>query len=119
MTESRLDPEVLGKSEWVELRTELHEWDDCGDEVLGYECLTRYWCREAVFEVYWVAEKAAGEDFSVYLTDDLQLAGFKQRLSYQPTLNWKRTLATKLGWHERAKDILRELSGTQLELFKE
>jgi hypothetical protein len=55
----------------------------------------------------------------VYLTEDLQLAGFKMRLSYQPSIEWKRTLAVNLGWQQRAKEILRELTGTQMELFKE
>jgi hypothetical protein len=118
MAESGLDPEQLSTSVWRELRTELHEWDD-GEEFAGFDCLTRYWCPDAVFEIYWVAQHEEGDEYSVYLTEDLQLAGFKSRLSYQPALDWKRALAVKLGWQQRAKDILRELAGTQMELFKE
>ena len=118
MAHAELDPEHLHTVNWMELRTELHEWDD-GDEIEGFDCLTRYWCSDAVFEIYWVAEKEDSGDYSVYLTEDLQLAGFKTRLAYQPSMEWKRSLAVKLGWQQRAKDILRELSGTQMELFKD
>lgn len=107
MAETGLDPEQLHASLWKELRTELHEWDD--EEGVGFDCLTRYWCREAVFEIYWVAEWEKDSEFSVYLTEDLQLAGFKTKLNYQPSIEWKRALAVKLGWHQRAKDILRDL----------
>tara|TARA_R110002110_G_scaffold405816_1_gene625206 strand:+ start:232 stop:588 length:357 start_codon:yes stop_codon:yes gene_type:complete len=118
MAEPGLDPEQLNTSVWKELRTELHEWDE-DEEIAGFDCLTRYWCPEAVFEIYWIAQREEGDEFSVYLTEDLQLAGFKARLSYQPTIEWKRALAVKLGWQQRAKDILRELDGTQMELFKD
>jgi hypothetical protein len=118
MADTGLDPEQLSTSAWKELRTELREWDDC-DEVAGFDCLTRYWCPDAVFEIYWVAEREEGNEFSVYLTEDLQLAGFKSRLRYQPSIEWKRALAVKLGWQQRAKNILRDLTGTQMELFKE
>ena len=113
-----LDPEQLQTCQWMELRSELHEWDD-NDEIEGFDCMTRYWCQDAVFEIYWVAEREESGEYSVYLTEDLQLAGFKHRLAYQPSMDWKRSLAVKLGWQQRAKDILRELSGTQMELFKE
>jgi hypothetical protein len=118
MADTGLDPDQLQTSDWRELRSELHEWDDL-EEIQGYDCLTRYWCRDAVFEIYWVAERDEDGEYSVYLTEDLQLAGFKCRLSYQPSIEWKRALAVKLGWQQRAKDILCELSGTQMELFKE
>ena len=118
MDQAALDPENLQACPWRELRTELHEWDD-GDGIEGFDGLTRYWCPEAVFEIYWVAEKEEGGNYSVYLTEDLQLAGFKSRLAYQPSMEWKRALAVKLGWQQRAKEILRELAGTQMELFKE
>ncbi len=118
VAQTELDPEQLLGGKWMELRTELHEWDD-GDELEGFDCLTRYWCQDAVFEIYWVAEKEDNGEFSVYLTEDLQLAGFKTRLAYQPNMDWKRSLAVRLGWQQRAKDILRELSGTQMELFRE
>ena len=118
MAQPELDPEHLHTSLWRELRTELQEWDD-GEDIAGFDGLTRYWCEDAVFEIYWVAEKGAEGEYSVYLTEDLQLAGFKTRLAYQPSMGWKRTLAVKLGWQQRAKDILRDLSGTQMELFKE
>lgn len=118
MAKPGIDPEQLHQKPWKELRTELHEWDD-GEDIEGFDCLTRYWCPDAVFEIYWVAEREDDGDYSVYLTEDLQLAGFKTRLSYQPSLEWKRAFAVKLGWQHRAKDILRELAGTQMELFKD
>lgn len=111
MAETGLDPEQLTTCEWKELRTELHEWDDW-EEVDGFDCLTRYWCPEAVFEIYWVAEREDENTFSVYLTEDLLLAGFKTELTYQPSLEWKRALAVRLGWQQRAKNILRDLNGT-------
>tara|TARA_R110002072_G_scaffold1598_5_gene13574 strand:- start:914 stop:1270 length:357 start_codon:yes stop_codon:yes gene_type:complete len=118
MAEPGLDPDHLLTAAWMELRTELHQWDDL-EEIEGYDCLTRYWCSDAVFEIYWVAEREVDNEYSVYLTEDLQLAGFKTRLNHQPSIEWKRALAVKLGWQQRAKEILRELSGTQMELFKE
>ena len=118
MAQAELDRQLLNTSSWMELRTELQEWDD-GDTIEGFDGLTRYWCPDAVFEIYWVAEKEDSGEYSVYLTEDLQLAGFKHRLAYQPSMQWKRSLAVKLGWQQRAKEILRELSGTQMELFKD
>ncbi|MFT5043612.1 MAG: hypothetical protein ACI8UP_000575 [Porticoccaceae bacterium] len=51
MDEPGLDLDHLQTSAWRELRTELHQWDDL-EEIEGYDCLTHYWCPDAVFEIY-------------------------------------------------------------------
>ncbi len=114
-----IDPESLIQCRWQELRTELTEWDDCGEDIQGYDCLTRYWCPSAVFEIYWTAERARGSGYKIYLTEDLELEGFRSSLSFEPSLRWKKELAESIHWQDRAREVLSELSGTQLELFEE
>ena len=106
-------------SEWRELRTEIRAWDDGGADVQGYDCLTRYWCPEAVFEIYWVAERSLGMEFNISMTEDLELAGFNCVLGFEPSLNWKKELAEAIRWQDGARVVLNGLSGTQLELFEE
>lgn len=119
MADSELDPKVLLNRLWRELRTEVREWED--EECVGYDCLTRYWCQDAVFEVYWIAECDVdcldNESYSVYLTEDLQLESFKCQFAYQPDLDWKRALAVKLDWQQRAKSIIRDLAANQTDRF--
>lgn len=117
--QNMIDPESLLQSEWRELRTELRQWDDCGPDIQGYDGLTRYWCPVAVFEIYWVAERSRGTEFSIYMTEDLELAGFNCVLGFEPSLNWKKELAEAIHWQDGARVVLDELSGTQLELFEE
>ena len=119
MAREELTPAALLTCEWRELRTELVEWDDCEDGVEGYDGHTRYWCPDAVFEIYWIAERAEGARFNVYLTEDLELAGFKSVLSFQPSLGWKKNLADTIHWQNRAMVILSQMKGTQLDLFEE
>lgn len=103
MARNTIEPEDLFESHWHELRTELTSWDDC---VGSYEGLTRFWCKEAVFEVYWVAEQKAESGIELYLTEDLELAGFEAQLNKQPTLEWKGKLAEALCWREIASAVI-------------
>lgn len=103
MAKNTIKPEDLFESQWHELRTELTSWDDYAD---CYEGLTRFWCKEAVFEVYWVAELKEDAGFELYLTEDLELAGFESRLNIQPSLEWKGKLAEALCWREIATAVV-------------
>jgi hypothetical protein len=116
MAKSTLNPEALFNAKWHELRTELSEWEDYAE---CYDGLTRYWCSEAVFEVYWFAEKTGNTSYNLYLTEDLALAGFNVELSEQPNLEWKGKLAEALCWKETATAIIKEVTGNQLGLFSE
>ena len=68
--DSKIDLKTLLHSDWQELRTELVEWDDCGHGIEGFDGLTRYWCAEAVFDIYWIAEREPDSDFDVYFGSD-------------------------------------------------
>ena len=116
MAKDIVNPEDLFKSKWHELRTELTEWDDYAE---CYDGLTRYWCSEAVFEVYWFAEKTGNTTYHLYLTEDLALAGFNVELSEQPNLEWKNKLADALCWKEIAVAVIKEATANQLELFND
>lgn len=98
------------------MRTELTEWEDDSE---CYGGLTRYWCREAVFEVYWFGEKAEHKRYNLYLTEDLALAGFNVELSEQPNLEWKGKLAEALCWRKIAAAAIKDLASNQLGLFSE
>ena len=120
MARDKLDPATLLRCDWRELRTELVEWDDCEGSTEGYDGLTRYWCPDAVFEIFWVAEREQGDTrFKVYLTEDLQLAGFRAALGFKPSLGWKTDLANTIHWQDKAMLVLKQVTGTQLELFEE
>jgi hypothetical protein len=107
MAKSTLNPEALFKVKWHELRTELTERED---DSSCYDGLTRYWCRKAVFEVYWFAEKAEHTRCNLYLTEDLALVGFNVELSEQPNLEWKCKLAVA---------AIKDVTSNQLDLFSE
>ena len=110
----RVSKQDLLGAEWKELRSEIHEWDD-GESC--YDCLTRYWCPLAVFEVYWTAERTNPAEHDIYLTEDLQLAGFREPLDFIASDEWKRELATRLNWYESARVILVQIKNKQYDLF--
>jgi hypothetical protein len=110
----RVSRQDLLNAQWRELRCEVYEWDD-GES--GYDCLTRYWCPLAVFEVYWTAERTNAAEHEIYLTDDLQLAGFREQLDFVATDAWKRELATQLNWYDSARVILGQVENKQHDLF--
>ena len=111
---TRVSQQDLLNAQWHELRCEVYEWDD-GES--GYDCLTRYWCPLAVFEVYWTAERTNAAEHDIYLTDDLQLAGFREPLDFVATDAWKRELATQLNWYDSARVILGQIENKQHDLF--
>ncbi|MBV1877038.1 MAG: hypothetical protein KUG79_05300 [Pseudomonadales bacterium] len=119
MASDKLDPGDLFNSNWRELRTEISSWDDAEAGMEGADGLTRYWCPEAVFEVYWTAERVIGSPYQIYLTEDLTLAGFKRQLAWKPDLDWKRALAVSIGWQQDVLALLVQKSGMQLTLFEE
>ena len=114
MAEEIVSPSDLFHSKWHELRSELSAWEDYEE---CFDGLTRFWCKEAVFEVYWVAERIDKSKYKIYLTEDLELVGFKSPLKEKPSLEWKNKLAEALCWREIATAVISEATGSQLELF--
>ena len=111
--------EFLRSSSWVALRTEIHPWDDVANEsVRGYDGFTRFWCPEAVFDLYWVAEHD-GDKLTLIATEDMMLTGFRQALpgaSEQQTLQ---ALAEHLNWKSLARAAVVALERRQFDLFED
>ena len=116
--EDDLSKESLLNCNWKQLRSEIVEWN--AEDVDGYDGSTRFWCREAIFDIYWVAERAEGEEkrYEVYLTEDLELTGFKASLPFRVNLDWKISLAEHLNWRGAVVQVLKNSKDTQLDMFE-
>lgn len=109
------EPAQLFACDWKELRTEVSPWDDDPDESIeGFDGYTRFWCRHAVFDIYWVAEVEARE-LTLFLTSDLMLTGFRESLPFSLTAQELVDLARHVGWSTAARSALK---AGQLNLFE-
>ena len=112
------DPEALFSSSWKELRTELTSWEAVGEPLRGYDGYTRYWCKDAVLGVFWIAEKYGDEDIELMLTTDIDLEGFRGSLTFPVDDELKRRLAEHVGWYDSAANIIKKMTDKQLSLFE-
>ena len=105
-------------SDWTLLRVEVseHDGDMDVDAVDGY---SRFWCKQAVLGAYWVAEKSPGSSLNIHLTEDVELEGFKEALSFQADGRFKRELLDKCGWEEVVRQVFQSDDSRQLSLFEE
>jgi hypothetical protein len=96
-------------SEWKELRSEVSEWDDHEEEIHGFDGFTRFWCKHAVFDVYWVAEGRMPGKMTAYLTSDVMLTGFREPLPFECDNDLLVTLAQHVGWARAAQNALQQM----------
>ncbi len=93
-------------------------WDAVGEPLHGYDGYTRFWCKHAVLGVNWVAETEDNAATEYMLTSDIDLTGFRSKLSFQVTDDIRRQLAEHVGWHETAMAVVKSISERQLPLFE-
>ena len=112
--------EVL-EAEWKLLRIEISEH---GDEngVAAFDGYSRFWCKKAVLGAYWIAEQIDENRVRLHLTDDIELEGFRQPLSFVPDTDFKRELLQQCDWDLVIRQIFPEepeKDERQLTLFEE
>jgi len=113
-------PDDLLVVDWKQLRSQVVSWQEEGQQFNGFDGSTRFWCTDAIFDIYWVAQRELkDEKYGCYLTEDLELTGFKEALPFQVSYEWKVRLAEKLQWRDVVEQILSEASASQLELFED
>ncbi len=109
--------EVLG-ADWRLLRIEIAERDD-GNEPEAFDGYSRFWSKEAVLGAYWVAEKVEETQVRLYLTEDIELEGFKSPLDFTPDIEFKRELLSRCNWEEVVQQIFPTEQERQLSLFED
>jgi len=118
--EQQLKRDDLLVADWKQLRSQIMGWQEESQNFNGFDGSTRFWCTDAIFDIYWVAQREMeDEKYECYLTEDLELTGFKETLPFKVTYEWKQALAEKLQWRDVVHQILTEASGNQLELFED
>lgn len=102
--------------DWQLLRIEIAEHDnDSGIE--AYDGYSRFWCKQAVLGAYWVAEKVEDRTVRIHLTEDIELEGFREKLSFRPDRQFKRELLAKCNWDEVVRQVFHAEDARQLSLF--
>lgn len=108
--------EVLA-GEWQLLRIEVSEHDESA-EPAGFDGYCRFWCKEAVLGTYWVAELVDDTRVRIHLSEDVELEGFKEPLSFEPDSEFKRELLSRCNWEEVVRQLFPEEPERQLSLFE-
>jgi hypothetical protein len=108
--------EVLG-GDWKLLRIEISEHED-HDGVEALDGYSRFWCKEAVLGAYWMAEKVEETKIRLHLTEEIELVGFKEALSFEPDTAFKRELLSLCDWEEVVRQIFPVDEARQLSLFE-
>lgn len=108
--------EVLA-GKWQLLRIEISEHDEPG-EITGFDGYSRFWCKEAVLGTYWVAELVGDTKVKIHLTEDIELEGFKEALSFEPDNEFKRELLSRCNWEEVVRQLFPEEPERHLSLFE-
>ncbi len=106
------------EADWQLLRIEISGHDELG-ELDTFDGYSRFWCKQAVLGAYWVAERVSDTKVRLHLTDDIELEGFKESLSFTPDTEFKRELLSRCDWEEVIREIFPEEdeNSDQLSLF--
>ena len=101
---------------WVLLRNEIAVQSGAGQLNMldGY---SRFWCKHAVLGAYWAAELIEDTIVRLHLTEDIELEGFKEAISFTPDRAFKRELLSKCNWGEVVRQIFPRDDVRQLSLF--
>ena len=102
--------------DWFLLRNEIAVQSDGhrGSKLDGY---SRFWSKLAVLGAYWAAERADDETVRLHLTEDIELQGFKEDLSFKPDRAFKRELLSRCDWEEVVRQVFYDDDTRQLSLF--
>lgn len=105
-------------AEWKLLRIEISEHDEAGD-VDVFDGYSRFWSKQAVLGAYWVAERVGETKVRLHLTEDIELEGFHEALSFKPDVEFKRELLARCDWELVVRQIFseEEENTAQLSLF--
>ena len=106
-------------ADWKLLRIEISEHDDSGG-LDTFDGFSRFWSKQAVLGAYWIAERVDDTRVRLHLTDDIELEGFKEALSFTPDTEFKRELLSRCDWEEVIREIFpeEEENTAQLSLFE-
>ena len=108
--------EVLD-GDWQLLRIEISECEDDTIEAEAYDGYSRFWCKEAVLGTYWIAEKIGDVSVRIHLTEEIELEGFKEPLSFTPDRIFIHELLERCNWEEVVRQIFPTEKSGQLSLF--
>ncbi len=108
----------LLSSDWKLLRMEVFEHRD-GLGSSTFDGYSRFWCKEAVLGAYWIVEQSDSSTVDIRLTDDVELEGFREELSFRPDSTFKRELLDYCAWEEPIRQVFRPDDARQLSLFEE
>lgn len=95
--------EVLA-AEWKLLRVEISAHDDSSG-IEAYDGFSRFWSKQAVLGAYWVAERLDDATIRLHVTDDLELEGFQEALSFEPDDLFKQELLASFNWDEIIQEV--------------
>ena len=107
--------EVLD-GDWQLVRVEVAPHDEEG-VTEAFDGYSRFWCKQAVLGTYWVAEKLEGSTIRIHLTEDIELVGFREPLSFVPDAAFKRELLARCDWAEVVREVFPDEEAQQLNLF--
>lgn len=112
--------EVLD-GDWQLLRIEVTDHEDV-DGCEAFDGYSRFWCKQAVLGAYWVVERVGETKIRIHLTEDIELEGFTEPLSFKPDQEFKRELLARCNWEEVVRQIFPEdqpveINTSQLPLF--
>lgn len=108
--------EVLN-ADWRLLRIELAEHEEDG-EFEAFDGYSRFWSKEAVLGVFWVAEKIDDTSIRLHLTEEIELEGFRHPLDFKPDTEFKQELLARCNWEEVVQQIFPAEQERQLALFE-
>ena len=112
------EPAELFTADWQELRTEVTTWEAIDEALRGYDGYTRYWCKEAVLGVFWIAEQEDDGDIEIMLSTEIDLEGFSEPLPFQMNEAERIELAEHVGWYDSATRVVQQMTDRQLSLFE-
>lgn len=102
--------------DWFLLRSEIATQRG-GDRENILDGYSRFWCKHAVLGAYWAAERIEDEAVRLHLTEDVELQGFTEDLSFRPDRAFKRQLLSKCNWEEVVRQVFFDHGTRQLSLF--
>lgn len=105
------------EGDWRLLRIEIAECAEESDAFEAFDGYSRFWCKEAVLGTYWMAEQIEENAIRIHLTDDIELEGFSEPLSFVPDRAFIHELLLKCNWEEVIRQIFPTEQSGQLSLF--
>lgn len=106
------------EGDWQLLRIEISEHGD-GEREDVFDGYSRFWCKQAVLGAYWIAERVEETTVRLHLTEDIELVGFRDPLSFKPDRAFKKELVSRCNWEEVVRQIFPGEDTRQMSLFED